>query len=373
MSLVLFGLIMVYSSSFIFAQERTGDGFAFIKKQVVFTLIGLGAMMGVQWIDYRQWAKWSHWILLGMTTLLVMGMVPGIGSKVLGAQRWIRLGFLQVQPAEMAKFCLILFVARQLDRKSDKIESFTAGVLAQVIMVLPALALLLAQPDFGSTVIIGLVIFSLMFVAGVPLRYLGGGVILGGAFSALMIFTSSYRQARLFAYLDPWKDPMGKGFQILQSLVGLNNGHITGVGLGNGKEKLFYLPEAHNDFIFAVIGEELGFLGVVLVALAFSYLVYRGMRIGWNCLNERNDRFGFFLATGIALMIGLQAFVNMGVVLGLLPTKGLSLPFISYGGSGLIMNLFAVGVLLSISRGVRLTTDDVTMAAAKSAAKATAS
>ena len=348
--LVFFGLLMVYSSSFIFAQERTGDGYAFIKKQVVFALMGGIGLYVAQMIPHRQWSKWGVPLLFGITSLLLFVLIPGVGVRVGGAQRWVRLGFFQLQPAEIAKFILIIFVARQLDKKKDRVEKFTAGILASVMWIAPALVLLLMQPDFGSVVMVSVVAFTLLYVGGAKARYLFGSAAAAVAAAVVIIFSSPYRHARVLAYVDPWKDPAGKGFQILQSLVGLSNGKFTGVGLGNGKEKLFYLPEAHNDFIFAVIGEELGFLGVCLVSLAFSFFVYRGLRIGWVALNERNDRFGFLLATGISLMIGLQAFVNMAVVLGLLPTKGLSLPFISYGGSALLVDLFAVGILLSVSK-----------------------
>lgn len=353
LGLVFFGLLMVYSSSFIFAQERTGDGFAFIKKQLLFAIMGTGLLVGMSAFDYRKLYRWSYWILGAITALLALVLVPGMGSRAGGAQRWIGLGFLNVQPAEIAKFALILFVARQLERKADRIDRFVPGVLSSVMMVVPALGLLLLQPDFGSVVMISLVIFVLMFLAGVPLKYLLAPVCLGIVGAAAAILGSPYRHARLLAYLDPWKDPSGKGFQILQSLVGLHNGRIFGVGLGNGKEKLFYLPEAHNDFIFAVIGEELGFIGIACVVAAFVFFVYRGLRVAWVRLNEHEDRFGFLLAAGITLMIGLQGFINMSVVLGLLPTKGLSLPFISYGGSALLMDLTAIGILLSIAKGAK--------------------
>ncbi len=349
-ALVSFGLLMVYSSSFIFAQERTGDGYAFIKKQVVFALMGSAGLYVAQMIPYRKWAKWSVPLLFGITATLLFVLVPGVGVRVGGAQRWVRLGFFQIQPAEIAKFILVIFVAYQLDRKRDRVKNFTAGILSNVMWIAPALLFLLIQPDFGSVVMVCSVVFALLFVGGARARYLFGSAAVAAVSAVIIVFSSPYRHARVLAYVDPWKDPSGKGFQILQSLMGLSNGKLLGVGLGNGKEKLFYLPEAHNDFIFAVIGEELGFLGVCLVSLAFALFVYRGLRIGWMALNERNDRFGFLLATGISLMIGLQAFVNMSVVLGLLPTKGLSLPFISYGGSAMLVDLFAVGILLSISK-----------------------
>ncbi len=350
-AMVLFGLLMVYSSSFIYAQERTGDGFAFIKKQLIFALLGFSALVAVCRVDYRRWVRWSLPGLALAVGLLVLVLVPGMGTKVLGATRWLKIGPFTFQPAELAKFAVIVFVARQLDRKHDRLHNVAAGVISPFLVAIPAFALLLLQPDFGTTVMITAVIFALMFLAGVPKKYLGAA--LGFAVIAGLILTlgSAYRRDRLMTFIDPWRDPGGKGFQILQSLVGLHNGRFWGVGLGNGKEKLFYLPEAHNDFIFSVIGEELGFLGIAGVALAYLVFVYRGLRIGFNVQRQYKDRFGMLLAVGITLALGLQGFVNMAVVLGLLPTKGLTLPFISYGGSALVVDLLAVGVLLSIARG----------------------
>jgi cell division protein FtsW len=349
--MVIFGLIMVYSSSFIYAQERTGDGFAFIKKQLVFAALGFGAMFTASRIPYRKWADWAYPVATITIGMLGIVLIPGIGTRVLGAQRWLKLGPISVQPAEIAKFAMILFVAYQLEKKAADVRRFVPGVLANFIVPLPAMVLLLLQPDFGSTVMITGVIFIMMFLAGVPKRYLSGIAGLGGFLAGALVLGSPYRRARLMTFLDPWKDPLGKGFQVLQSMLGVHNGSLFGVGLGNGKEKLFYLPEAHNDFIFAVIGEELGFIGVVAVISAFCFFIYRGLKIAADCWENRQDRFGALAATGITLALGLQGFVNMGVVLGLLPTKGLTLPFISYGGSALIVDLFAVGILLNISKG----------------------
>jgi cell division protein FtsW len=350
-AMVIFGLLMVYSSSFIYAQEKTGDGFAFIKKQLAYAVLGFGALVGICRVDYRRWAKWAYPVLGVAVAMLAAVFIPGLGTRVLGAQRWIKVGPLTFQPGELAKFAVIIFVARQLDRKQDRIHTVAAGVLAPFIVPLPAFLLLLLQPDFGTTVMISIVIFALMFLAGVPKRYLASALTLAATVGTFLAVGSAYRRQRLMTFIDPWRDPGGKGFQILQSLVGLHNGRIWGVGLGTGKEKLFYLPEAHNDFIFSVIGEELGFLGIAVVILAYLVLVYRGLRIAINVQKQYKDRFGMLLATGITLALGLQGFVNMSVVLGLLPTKGLTLPFISYGGSALLIDLFAVGVLLSIARG----------------------
>lgn len=350
-AMVIFGLLMVYSSSFIYAQEKTGDGFAFIKKQLAYAVLGFGALVAVCRVDYRRWAGWAYPVLGLAVGMLAAVFIPGFGTRVLGAQRWLRVGPLTFQPGELAKFAVIFFVARQLDRKQERIHTVAAGVLAPFIVPLPALLLLLLQPDFGTTVMITVVVFALMFLAGVPKRYLASALLLAATVGGFLAVGSAYRRQRLMTFIDPWRDPGGKGFQILQSLVGLHNGRIFGVGLGNGKEKLFYLPEAHNDFIFSVIGEELGFLGIAAVILAYLVFVYRGLRIAFNVQKQYKDRFGMLLATGITLALGLQGFVNMSVVLGLLPTKGLTLPFISYGGSALLIDLFAVGVLLSIARG----------------------
>jgi cell division protein FtsW len=352
--LVLFGLIMVYSSSFIFAQERTGDGFSFIKKQLIFAVLGFTTLFGVCRLDYRLWAKWAYPVLGAAIVLLAMIMIPGIGVRVGGARRWIHLGGINFQPGEFAKFAVIFFVASQLNRKFDRLDTLTAGVLSHFIVPLPALFLLLLQPDFGTTVVISVVTFCLMFVAGVPLRFLTTSLIAAGSIGGWLAIGTAYRRTRLMTFLDPWSDPGGKGFQILQSFVGLHNGRFWGVGLGNGNEKLFFLPEAHNDFIFSVIGEELGYLGILAVILAYLYFVYRGLRIAWLCQKNEQDRFGMLLATGITIALGFQGFVNMSVVLGLVPTKGLTLPFVSYGVSSLLIDLFAVGVLLSVGRGKRV-------------------
>lgn len=349
--MVLFGLIMVYSSSFIYAQERTGDGFSFIKKQLLLAGVGFGALVAATRLDYRRWAKWAYPVLGFSVALLILVKIPGIGARVGGAQRWLRLGGFNFQPGELAKFAVILFVAAQLEKKRDRLQRFVPGVLSHFLVPLPVMLLLLSQPDFGTTVMIAGTIFLMLFLAGVPMRFLSASAVLAGGLGAWLALGTEYRRARMMTYLDPWVDPGGKGFQILQSLIGFHNGGVWGVGLGNGKEKLFFLPEAHNDFIFAVIGEELGYLGVGAVVVAYLYFVYRGLRIAFDCERKYQDRFGMLLAGGITLALGLQGFVNMAVVLGLLPTKGLTLPFISYGGSALVVDLFAVGVLLSVARG----------------------
>ena len=350
-ALVFFGLIMVYSASFILAQEKTGDGFAFIRKQVFFAGCGFAALWVGFKIDYKNWSKWAYPVLGVALLFLVAILIPGVGEKVGGARRWIHLGPVRFQPGELAKFAVILFVARQLVVKQAQIRSRMRSLMSPLLIPLPIILLLLFQPDFGTTVIIGSVVFVLMFLSGVEAKYLGPFLGLAFVISGMLVFGTAYRRNRLFGFLDPLSDPGGKGFQIIQSFVGLHSGGIWGVGLGSGKEKLFFLPEAHNDFIFSVIGEELGFVGILGVIGAYVFFIYRGLKIAWNAHFRSQDRFGLLLGAGITLAIGIQGFVNIAVVMGLLPTKGLTLPFISYGGSALLVDLFAIGVLLRIGKG----------------------
>jgi cell division protein FtsW len=237
--MVLFGLLMVYSSSFIYAQERTGDGFAFIKKQLLFSGLGFGALVAVCRVDYRKWSEWAY-LTMGLALVLLAAVfVPGLGTRALGAQRWIHLGPIGFQPGEFAKFAVIIFVAHQLDRKKERLHTLAAGVISHFLLAAPAFLLLLLQPDFGSTVIICTVMFALLFLAGVPRKYLVTTLLLAGIAGVMLAFGSAYRRDRVMTFMDPWRDPAGKGFQIIQSLLGLHNGALSGVGLGNGKEKLF--------------------------------------------------------------------------------------------------------------------------------------
>jgi len=350
LAMVLFGLLMVYSASFIFSEERTGDGYAFIRKQFIYACMGFAAMWVSSRVPHQKWYQWAPVAILSVIGMLMLVLIPGIGARVGGAQRWINFGFFRFQPAELAKMIGVAFVARQLARHQKDLLDFKKGVIAPITFLIPVWVLLLLQPDFGSTALLAGTTFILMFIAGVRPLFLFGGLFGGAGAAALLIVTSPYRMARVMTFIDPWRDPAGKGFQVIQSMLGLHNGSLLGQGLGNGKEKLFFLPEAHNDFIFAVIGEELGFIGVAAVILAYIFFIYRGLRISWNSLHQRQDRFGFYLGCGLTLILGLQAFINMAVVMGLLPTKGLTLPFISYGGSALTLNLFAVGILYSISK-----------------------
>ena len=365
LAMLTFGLVMVYSSSFILAQERTGDGFSFVKRQLIYAVMGMIGLFTVLRISLLTWKKYAIPFFSISLLMLFLVLIPGLGVRVGGAQRWINLGFFNLQPAEIAKFAAVLFIAKQMDKKRADIQRFVPGIAAPFLGPLLLMGLLLLQPDFGSTVMIAVVGFALLLLGGVRKRYLLSIVSLGGLAGIFLILIAPYRKARLMTFLDPWQDPLGKGFQVLQSMLALHNGGLLGTGLGNGKEKLFYLPEAHNDFIFAVIGEELGFVGVIALVAAYTFFIYRGLKIAFTVYEKQADLFQSLLASGITLLLGIQGYVNMGVVLGVLPTKGLTLPFVSYGGSALLIDLIMVGILLRISKGNTFERDHLAEARAR--------
>ena len=343
--LVMIGLIMVFSTSSILAQERYGDSYFFIKRQIIYATIGLGFLVTLMNIDYHSLKK-PVYIILGLVfVMLILVLIPGIGVKVAGARRWINLGITRFQPAEALKVALVIWLAYSLDKKGTTVRSFKIGVVPHLLVTGVFILLLLLQPDFGTAAVLGLISVGLLFTAGVPWGYLLG--IGAAALPALylMVFNVPYRRERILAFLNPWKDPGDTGFQIIQSFLAFYSGKLTGLGLGDGRQKLFFLPEAHTDFIFSVIGEELGLMGVFAILILFFLFAFRGIRIAINS----QDQFGRYLAAGLTLMITVQAFLNLSIVLGLLPTKGLPLPFISFGGSSLIMTLAATGILLNIS------------------------
>lgn len=348
-ALTCFGVVMVYSSSNIMAAKRFHDGFFFLKRQGLFAVIGFALMLGVMRIDYHIWKKLAIPALLLCLVLLIMVLIPGIGGKAGGSSRWIKLPGFNLQPSEMAKLALIMYMAYSLDKKQDKVKMFTIGIVPHMIILAVLIGCLALQPDLGSALTLVAVAFTMLFAAGTRLSHIISMILL--AMPLLMYKLSrGYHKGRMEAWSNPWSDPEGKGFQIIQSWLALGTGGVFGQGLGEGKQKLFYLPEAHTDFILSVVGEELGFIGVVVIIGMFFLLVQRAMRISVAA----PDTFGRYLALGIAVLFGIEATVNMGVVTGLLPTKGLALPFISYGGSSLVISLFAVGILLNISSGLKI-------------------
>jgi cell division protein FtsW len=348
-ALTCFGVVMVYSSSNIMAAKRFHDGFFFLKRQGIFAILGFAIMLGAMHIDYRFWKKMAVPILLLCLVLLIMVLIPGIGGKAGGSSRWIKLPGFNLQPSEMAKLALIMYMAYSLDKKQEKVKSFAIGIVPHMIILAILIGCLAMQPDLGGALTLFAVAFTMLFAAGTRLSHIFSMILLAMPLLAYKL-SRGYHKGRMEAWTNPWSDPEGKGFQIIQSWLALGTGGVFGQGLGQGKQKLFYLPEAHTDFILSVIGEELGFLGVVVIIGMFFLLVQRAMRISVAA----PDTFGRFLALGIAVLFGIEATVNMGVVTGLLPTKGLALPFISYGGSSLVISLFAVGILLNISSGLKI-------------------
>jgi len=347
-ALTCIGVVMVYSSSAIMAAEKYNDGFYFLKRQLVFTLLGFALMAGATYFNYQNWRKLAVIVLLGGIVLLALVLVPGLGVKAGGGLRWLRMPGFNLQPAELVKLGLVLYLAHSLTRKKEMVRSLAKGYLPYMIVLAVLLGLMLKQPDLGSAMIITAVALAMLIVAGARWSYILATVLAALPALYYLVMTVPYRKARIMAFLDPWADPFRHGFQTIQSLVAFGKGGVLGQGLGIGEQKLFYLPEAHTDFIFSVIGEELGLVGALLVAALFLLLVLRGIRIALQC----DDPFGRNLAFGVSLLLGLEAFINLAVCMGLLPTKGLALPFISYGGTSLVVCLIAVGILLNISTAV---------------------
>ena len=343
--MVSIGIIMVYSASSISAANRFGDSIHFLKRQSLFALIGFLLMLIVMKVRYQVLRRLSFPFFIGSIFLLMLVVIPGIGTTIGGSSRWFRIGPLSLQPSEIAKFALIIFFAASLSKKEKNVKSFSVGFLPHLVVTLLLCALVLLQPDFGTAVMLFSLFFILMFVAGGKIRYLASVCAVGAVGCYFLISSVGYRLNRISAYLNPWEDPTSTGFQIIQSFLAFGSGGLWGTGLGNGKQKLFYLPEAHTDFIFSIIGEELGFIGVLLIIFLFIALCFCGVRIALKA----PDLFGTYLALGITSLIVLHAIVNLGVVMGLLPTKGSTLPFISYGGTSLVVNLTGVGILLNIA------------------------
>ncbi len=345
LALMGIGLVMLYSSSSIMAQQRYGDSMYFVKKQMLFALIGIAVLIVSKNLPFGVYRRLVY-IILGVSLLsLIVVLLPQVGHRVGGARRWLRFGPISMQPAEFAKLALIIYISYSLAKKGDRVQEFSIGYLPHLLVSALFIGLVVMQPDLGTAVTFAALVFLLLFVGGVRSRYLFATGIAVIPLLGLAIAQTSYRLERLLAFLNPWRDPSDSSFQLLHSLLALGSGGPLGVGLGSGQQKLFYLPEAHTDFILAVIGEETGLVGVSLVLLLYGLMVYKGIKIALRAPN----RYGTYLAFGLTMVIGLQALINGAVVMGLLPTKGLPLPFISYGGSSLLSNLAAIGILLNIS------------------------
>jgi len=344
--LVMIGLIMIFSASSIMAGERFGDPFFFLKRQMIWLVIGCFAMCVGMYFDYSYLQKISFPILILSIILLILVTFPSIGVCIGGARRWIRLGFIGFQPSEFAKLSLIIYTAGWIDRKQSRLLKGYTVYIPKLFIVGIILFLIYIEPDLGTTALLFVIVLALHYAGGLKLKYLTAVFIASIPGLYYAILSSPYRRRRLFAFLNPWDDAQGSGYQIIQSLLALGSGGITGVGIGSSKLKLLYLPEPHTDFIYPIIAEELGLIGSLGVILLFAYLCYRGVKIS---LFSR-DLFGRLLAFGLIMMIAFQAMVNIAVTTGMLPTKGMPLPFISFGGSSLVVMLFSVGVILNISK-----------------------
>ncbi len=343
--LVGFGLVMVYSASAITAQDKMGDSFHFLKRQATAAGIGLFAMVVAMKLGYRRMARLAYPLLLVSIVLLVLVLIPGLGTTAGGAKRWLRFPGVSLQPAEVAKLSWVVYLSYSLAKKREKVQSFSIGFLPHLGIAALLVGLCMLEPDFGSSVALLVLMFVMLFAAGAKLSYLIGSVLLAIPFAYTAIASSPYRMKRITAFLDPWANRQGSGYQVAESLMSIGSGGMTGLGLGDGRQKLFFLPEAHTDFIFSIIGEELGLIGVGLLICLYGVIVWRGLKAALAA----PEPFGTYLGLGITSLIAFQAVVNMSVAMGLVPTKGLTLPFISYGGSSLIVLMGAAGLLLSIS------------------------
>ena len=344
--LLLGGVLMVFSASNAVSREQFGNNYHFLKMQILWCCIGVTAMGLAAFFNYQNYQRLVWLLLIVSGALLLLVYTPGIGVKRGGGTRWVRIGGFSFQPVEFVKLALVIYVARFLTQKADHARGFRRGVLPCLVMLLAFFILIYKQPDFGSVVLIGLVAFAMLFVGGARAYHMIVIMLVAGLVASVEIWREPYRLRRWMTFLDPWKHADGAGYQVIQSFYALGSGGVLGVGLGDGMQKLHYLPAPHTDFIFAVIGEELGFLGSLSIILAFMIVVWRGIHIS---LSTR-DRFGSLLAFGLTFLIGIQAFINIGVVTGTLPTKGLTLPFVSFGGSSMLVSLASVGIIMNISR-----------------------
>lgn len=344
--LVVIGIFMVYSASSIWASYRYNDLAYFAKRQLLFAVIGFIAMHIVSHIPYNIWRTYAKHILLICILLLILVLIPGVGLVRGGARSWIGVGAFSIQPAEFIKLGLLIFLADRLAKNQRLITSFKKGFGPLLLLVLFCFGLIMLQPDLGTGLILVGSCVILLFISGAQIKHFVVLGILGLAGLVGLIASAPYRIDRITAFINPWEDPLGSGFQIIQSLYAIGPGGLFGQGFGNSLQKYFYLPEPHNDFIFSIISEELGFIGAFIILCLFFYLLWRVIQIGLKA----PDKFGSLLAVGIVIQITLQVLINVSVVIGLIPVTGITLPFLSYGGSSLTLTLAAMGIILNISR-----------------------
>jgi cell division protein FtsW len=344
--LVAIGIVMIYSTSAIYAHEKMGDSLYFLKRHLIYLVVGLVMMLLAMTVDIQTLKRSAKPVMVFSVILLILVLLPHVGRETAGARRWFRIGWLNFQPSEFAKIAIMVYLAELIARKEKVMKSFIYGYLPPMLVLAFVLGLIILEPDLGTAIAISAVSVLMLFVSGVRPLYIFASLLASiPAFYALL-FRVPYRRKRIMIFLNPWSDKRGAGFQIIQSFVALGSGGLFGVGLGQSRQKLFYLPASHTDFIFSIIGEELGFLGASIVVALFILFVYEGMKITFGA----EGRFEKLLSMALVSLIALEAVINIGVTTGVLPTKGLPLPFISYGGTSLIFHLTAVGLLLNIAK-----------------------
>ncbi len=346
--LVMIGVIMVFSSSAIIAGEKFNDIYFFVFRQLLWVIIGIVALMVGLKINYQIWAKLSTPFLFIIIILLLMVLISSIGHSVGGARRWLRFRGIGFQPSELAEIVIVIFAASVLNKKFSKDKVLSKKLIPSAILVIFSVLLIYKQPDFGTSVIILLVIAGMLFIGGINIKYLFIGLVAGIPAVLYAVFAYGYRKQRVLSFLNPFEDAHGAGFQLIQSITAIGDGGFWGTGLGEGIHKLFFIPEVHTDFIYAIIGQELGFIGTMGVLFLFAVFSWRGIRTAF----KSDNYLAYMMAGGLTLLISISAIINIGVVTGCLPTKGLPLPFVSFGGSSLIFNMFAAGIILNISKEI---------------------
>jgi cell division protein FtsW len=345
-ALVLLGLIMILSASSVTSFANYGSSFLFFKKQALWALVGVAAFVVFARVDYRRLFGVGYVMIAGVALLLIAVLIPGLGVVAGGSARWLGFGTWTFQPSELAKLALVLFAADVFSRKDEKSLGELSHTMLPLIPVLGVLAaLVMLQPDMGTTLVLGMIGVGMMFVAGAPLRYLIPISAVGAVGAVGAAFGADYRRARLLAFLDPWADPLHTGYQTIQGLLAIGSGGWFGVGLGASRQKWLYIPNAHTDFIYAILGEEMGLLGTLLVLGMFAFIAFIGIKIA----KRAPDRFGMLIASGITIWVSFQALVNIGAVTAALPITGVPLPFVSFGGSSLVVTLMAIGILTNIA------------------------
>ena len=347
--LCIFGLLMIYSSSNIWAEYKYHDAFKYVKNQSIFFIIGLVMIFIMSRINYHFYYKKANILILLAFIFLILVIIPGIGTVRNGSRSWFGIGQFGIQPSEAAKLCLIIFVAKYMSKNYKKMKQFKSGLLPILLVLFFMFGLIMLQPDFGTGFVLVMSIVGMIYVGGASLKFFGKLSILGIVAITILILIAPYRLARILSFLNPWSDPLGSGFQIIQSLYAIGPGGLFGLGFGNSIQKHFYLPEPQTDFIFSIISEEFGFVGCLIVVGLFILIIYTCLKIATKC----DDLFGKYLSFGITFSIAFQCLLNLSVVVGLVPVTGVTLPFLSYGGSSLLITMAEIGIILNVSKKIR--------------------